>query len=281
MKLFRHGAIGREKPGLIDRSGKMRDLSKIIDDITPEAISPQGLEKLKAVDGEGLPLINGKPRFGCPVAGIRNFIAIGLNYTDHAEESGLPVPEEPIIFNKHLSAICGPNDDIVLPRNSRKADWEVELGIFIGKPAKAVSEADALNHVAGYTVVNDVSEREYQIERKGQWVKGKSLDTFGPVGPWLVTRDEVPDPQALPLWLELNGERVQNGTTAKMIFPVRFLVSYVSQFMTLMAGDLIITGTPAGVGMGMKPPRFLAEGDRIRLSVEGLGEQNQLVVRGD
>jgi len=281
MKLFRHGAIGREKPGLIDRSGKLRDLSKIIDDITPEAISPQELEKLKAVDGDGLPLINGKPRFGCPVAGIRNFIAIGLNYTDHAEESGLPVPEEPIIFNKHLSAICGPNDDIVLPRNSRKADWEVELGIFIGQPAKAVSEADALNHVAGYTVVNDVSEREYQIERKGQWVKGKSLDTFGPVGPWLVTRDEVPDPQALPLWLELNGERVQNGTTAKMIFPVRFLVSYVSQFMTLMAGDLIITGTPAGVGMGMKPPRFLAEGDRIRLSVEGLGEQNQLVVRGD
>jgi 2-keto-4-pentenoate hydratase/2-oxohepta-3-ene-1,7-dioic acid hydratase in catechol pathway len=281
MKLFRHGAIGREKPGLIDRSGKLRDLSKIIDDITPEAISPQELEKLKAVDGEGLPLINGQPRFGCPVAGIRNFIAIGLNYTDHAEESGLPVPEEPIIFNKHLSAICGPNDDIVLPRNSRKADWEVELGIFIGQPAKAVSEADALNHVAGYTVVNDVSEREYQIERKGQWVKGKSLDTFGPVGPWLVTRDEVADPQALPLWLELNGERVQNGTTAKMIFPVRFLVSYVSQFMTLMAGDLIITGTPAGVGMGMKPPRFLAEGDRIRLSVEGLGEQNQLVVRGD
>jgi 2,4-didehydro-3-deoxy-L-rhamnonate hydrolase len=281
MKLFRHGAIGREKPGLIDRSGKLRDLSKIIDDITPEAISPQGLEKLKAVDAESLPLINGKPRFGCPVAGIRNFIAIGLNYTDHAEESGLPVPEEPIIFNKHLSAICGPNDDVVLPRNSRKADWEVELGIFIGQPAKAVSEADALNHVAGYTVVNDVSDREYQIERKGQWVKGKSLDTFGPVGPWLVTRDEVPDPQALPLWLELNGERVQNGTTAKMIFPVRFLVSYVSQFMTLMAGDLIITGTPAGVGMGMKPPRFLAEGDRIRLSVEGLGEQNQLVVRGD
>jgi 2,4-didehydro-3-deoxy-L-rhamnonate hydrolase len=281
MKLFRHGAIGHEKPGLIDRSGKMRDLSKVIGDITPAAISPQGLEKLKAVDAESLPQINGKPRFGCPVAGIRNFIAIGLNYTDHAEESGLPVPEEPIIFNKHLSSISGPNDDIVLPRNSRKADWEVELGIFIGKPAKAVSEAEALSHVAGYTVVNDVSEREYQIERKGQWVKGKSLDTFGPVGPWLVTRDEVPDPQALPLWLELNGERVQNGTTAKMIFPVRFLVSYVSQFMTLMAGDLIITGTPAGVGMGMKPPRFLAEGDRIRLSVEGLGEQNQQVVRGE
>ncbi len=281
MKLFRHGAIGREKPGLIDRSGKMRDLSKIIDDLTPEAISPQGLEKLKAVDAESLPLIEKKPRFGCPVAGIRNFIAIGLNYTDHAEESGLPTPEEPIIFNKHLSSICGPNDDIVLPRNSRKADWEVELGIVIGQRAKAVSEKDALNHVAGYTVVNDVSEREYQIERKGQWVKGKSLDTFGPVGPWLVTRDEVPDPQALPLWLELNGERVQNGTTAKMIFPVRFLVSYVSQFMTLMAGDLIITGTPAGVGLGMKPPRFLTEGDRIRLSVEGLGEQNQLVVRGE
>ena len=281
MKLFRHGAIGREKPGLIDRSGKFRDLSKIIDDITPEAISPQGLEKLKAVDAESLPTVNGKPRFGCPVAGIRNFIAIGLNYTDHAEESGLPVPEEPIIFNKHLSSISGPNDDVVLPRNSRKADWEVELGIFIGERAKSVSEQDALNHVAGYTVVNDVSEREYQIERKGQWVKGKSLDTFGPVGPWLVTRDEVPDPQALALWLELNGKRVQNGTTAKMIFPVRFLVSYVSQFMTLMAGDLIITGTPAGVGMGMKPQRFLTEGDRIRLSVEGLGEQNQQVVRGE
>jgi 2,4-didehydro-3-deoxy-L-rhamnonate hydrolase len=281
MKLFRHGAIGHEKPGLIDRSGKMRDLSKIIDDITPETISPQGLERLKSVDAESLPPINGKPRFGCPVAGIRNFIAIGLNYTDHAEESGLAAPEEPIIFTKHLSSISGPNDDIVLPRNSRKGDWEVELGIFIGERAKAVSEKDALNHVAGYTVVNDVSEREYQIERKGQWVKGKSLDTFGPVGPWLVTRDEVPDPQALPLWLELNGERVQNGTTAKMIFPVRFLVSYVSQFMTLMAGDLIITGTPAGVGMGMKPPRFLTEGDRIRLSVEGLGEQNQQVVRGE
>jgi len=281
MKLFRHGAIGREKPGLIDRSGKMRDLSKIIDDITPEAISPPGLEKLRAVDAESLPTVSGKPRFGCPVAGIRNFIAIGLNYTDHAEESGLPVPEEPIIFNKHLSSISGPNDDVVLPRNSRKADWEVELGIFIGTRAKAVSEQDALDHVAGYTVVNDVSEREYQIERKGQWVKGKSLDTFGPVGPWLVTGDEVPDPQALPLWLELNGKRVQNGTTAKMIFPVRFLVSYVSQFMTLMAGDLIITGTPAGVGMGMKPQRFLTEGDRIRLSVEGLGEQNQQVVRGE
>lgn len=281
MKLFRHGAIGREKPGLIDRSGKLRDLSKVIDDLTPEAISPRGLEKLKSVDAESLPLVDGKPRFGCPVAGVRNFIAIGLNYIDHAEESGLPVPEEPIIFTKHLSSISGPNDDIVLPRNSRKADWEVELGIFIGVRAKAVSEKDALNHVAGYTVVNDVSEREYQIERKGQWVKGKSLDTFGPVGPWLVTRDEVPDPQALPLWLELNGERMQNGTTAKMIFPVRFLVSYVSQFMTLMAGDLIITGTPAGVGMGMKPPRFLTEGDRIRLSVEGLGEQNQQVVRGE
>jgi 2-keto-4-pentenoate hydratase/2-oxohepta-3-ene-1,7-dioic acid hydratase in catechol pathway len=281
MKLFRHGAIGREKPGLIDRSGRMRDLSKIIDDITPEAISPQGLETLKAVDPDSLPPIDGKPRFGCPVAGIRNFIAIGLNYTDHAEESGLPVPEEPIIFNKHLSSISGPNDDIILPRNSRKADWEVELGILIGERAKAVSEGDALNHVAGYTVVNDVSEREFQIERKGQWVKGKSLDTFGPVGPWLVTRDEVPDPQDLALWLELNGERVQNGTTAKMIFPVGFLVSYVSQFMTLMAGDLIITGTPAGVGMGMKPQRFLTEGDRIRLSVEGLGEQNQQVVRGE
>jgi 2,4-diketo-3-deoxy-L-fuconate hydrolase len=280
MKLFRHGTIGREKPGLIDRAGKMRDLSKVLDDITPATLSPQGLDQLRAVDAASLPLIEGKPRLGCPVAGIRNFIAIGLNYTDHAAESGLPVPEEPIIFSKHLSSISGPDDDIVLPPKSRKGDWEVELGIFIGRSAKAVSEADALSHVAGYAVVNDVSEREFQIERKGQWVKGKSLDTFGPVGPWLVTRDEVPDPQALSLWLELNGERVQNGTTAKMIFPVRFLVSYVSQFMTLMAGDLLITGTPAGVGMGMKPPRFLTEGDRVRLSVEGLGEQNQRVVRG-
>ena len=280
MKLFRHGTIGREKPGLLDRTGKMRDLSKVLDDITPATLSPQGLDQLRAVDAGSLPLIEGKPRLGCPVAGIRNFIAIGLNYTDHAAESGLPVPEEPIIFSKHLSSISGPDDDIVLPPKSRKGDWEVELGIFIGRPAKAVSEADALSHVAGYTIVNDVSEREFQIERKGQWVKGKSLDTFGPVGPWLVTRDEVPDPQALSLWLELNGERVQNGTTAKMIFPVRFLVSYVSQFMTLMAGDLLITGTPAGVGMGMKPPRFLTEGDRVRLSVEGLGEQNQRVVRG-
>ena len=280
MKLFRHGTIGREKPGLIDGTGKMRDLSKVLDDITPATLSPQGLDQLRAVDAGSLPLIEGKPRLGCPVAGIRNFIAIGLNYTDHAAESGLPVPEEPIIFSKHLSSISGPDDDIVLPPKSRKGDWEVELGIFIGRPAKAVSEADALSHVAGYAIVNDVSEREFQIERKGQWVKGKSLDTFGPVGPWLVTRDEVPDPQALSLWLELNGERVQNGTTAKMIFPVRFLVSYVSQFMTLMAGDLLITGTPAGVGMGMKPPRFLTEGDRVRLSVEGLGEQNQRVVRG-
>jgi len=280
MKLFRHGAVGREKPGLIDRTGKMRDLSKVLDDITPATLSPQGLDALKSLDPESLPLVEGKPRIGCPLAGIRNFIAIGLNYTDHAEESGLPVPEEPIIFNKHLSSISGPNDDIVLPPHSRKGDWEVELGIFIGAPAKAVREPDALSHVAGYTIVNDVSEREFQIERKGQWVKGKSLDTFGPVGPWLVTRDEVPDPQALSLWLELNGKRVQDGTTAKMIFPVRFLVSYVSQFMTLMAGDLIITGTPAGVGMGMKPQRFLTEGDRIRLSVEGLGEQNQRVVRG-
>ena len=280
MKLFRHGTIGREKPGLIDGTGKMRDLSKVLDDITPATLSPQGLDQLRAVDAGSLPLIEGKPRLGCPVAGIRNFIAIGLNYTDHAAESGLPVPEEPIIFSKHLSSISGPDDDIVLPPKSRKGDWEVELGIFIGRPAKAVSEADALSHVAGYTIVNDVSEREFQIERKGQWVKGKSLDTFGPVGPWLVTRDEVPDPQALSLWLELNGERVQNGTTAKMIFPVRFLVSYVSQFMTLMAGDLLITGTPAGVGMGLKPPRFLTDGDRVRLSVEGLGEQNQRVVRG-
>ena len=279
MKLIRYGDSGQEKPGLIDREGRMRSLQSVIADVTPDVLSPASLKSLRDLDWATLPEVTGKPRLGCPVAGIRNFIAIGLNYTDHAEEAGLAAPDEPIIFNKHLSSICGPNDDVVLPKESRKGDWEVELGIVIGQTTKQVAERDALSHVAGYTVVNDVSEREYQIERKGQWVKGKSLDTFGPVGPWLVTREDVPDPQSLPLWLELNGKRVQNGTTAKMIFSVPFIVAYVSRFMTLMPGDLICTGTPAGVGLGMKPQRFLEEGDRMRLSVEGLGTQEQRVVR--
>ena len=276
MKLFRHGAIGREKPGLIDRSGKMRDLSKIIDDITPEAISPPGLEKLRAVDAESLPTVNGKPRFGCPVAGIRNFIAIGLNYTDHAEESGLPVPEEPIIFNKHLSSISGPNDDVVLPRNSRKADWEVELGIIIGTRARCVPAARGMAHIAGYAVINDLSEREFQLERGGTWDKGKGCDTFGPIGPWLVTAEEVPDPQRLAMWLDVNGRPRQRGNTNTMVFRCGFLVSYLSRFMTLLPGDVITTGTPAGVGLGFNPPRYLKAGDVVELGIDGLGTQRQV-----
>ena len=243
-------------------------------------LSPASLRKLKRIDPASLPAVRGKPRFGVPVAGIPNFVAIGLNYADHAAEAGLKLPEEPIIFNKHLSSLCGPNDDVELPRGAQKGDWEVELGFVIGTRAKNVPVEKALAHVAGYCVVNDVSERAYQIERKGQWVKGKSLDTFGPVGPWLVTADEVGDPQKLAIWLDLNGKRMQNSSTAQMIFPVAFLVSYLSQFMTLMPGDLVCTGTPAGVALGMKPPRWLKPGDVMRLGIEGLGEQEQRVVRG-
>lgn len=279
MKLLRYGRPGREKPGIVDSQGRIRDLSGIIADITPEVISPKGLERLARVKVERLPAVEGRQRIGIPVAGIRNFLAIGLNYTDHAAETGAPVPKEPIIFTKHLSCLAGPNDDVVLPRGSKKGDWEVELGFVIGTAARNVSKRDALKHVAGYCVVNDVSEREYQLERHGQWVKGKSLDTFGPVGPWLVTIDEVKNPQRLRLWLELNGKRVQDGTTANMIFGVVHLVSYLSQFMTLMPGDLVCTGTPAGVGLGMKPPRFLKPGDVMHLGIDGLGEQRQKVVR--
>ena len=279
MKLLRYGPAGKEKPGILDSKGKIRDLSAVVDDITPEVITPEGLAKLARTRIDDLPAVSGQPRIGVPLAGVRNFIAIGLNYTDHAEETGLAAPKEPIIFSKHLSCLCGPNDDVVLPKESQKGDWEVELGFVIGTRAKNVSKADALSHVAGYCVVNDVSEREYQIERLGQWIKGKSLDTFGPVGPWLVTADEVPDPQNLPLWLELNGKRVQDGTTRNMIFGVAHIVSYLSQFMTLVPGDLICTGTPAGVGLGMKPPLFLKPGDSMRLGIEGLGEQRQNVVR--
>ncbi len=279
MKLLRYGRPGREKPGILDSNGAIRDLSGRVDDITPEMLSPKALARLARINPDRLPRVAGRPRIGPPVAGIRNFVAIGLNYTDHAEETGAAIPREPIIFTKHLSSICGPNDDIVLPRKSKKGDWEVELGVVIGQTTKNVTKRDALSHVAGYCIVNDVSEREYQMERAGQWVKGKSLDTFGPVGPWLVTADEIRNPQRLGLWLELNGERVQDGTTQNMIFSVAHIVSYVSQFMTLMPGDLICTGTPAGVGLGMKPQRFLKPGDVLRLGIDGLGEQRQKVVR--
>lgn len=279
MKLLRYGRPGKEKPGMLDSEGRMRDLSGVVADITPNEMTPTGLAKLARVKVEKLPTVRGRPRIGVPVSGIRNFIAIGLNYTDHAEETGAPVPQEPIIFNKHLSCLSGPNDEVILPKASKKGDWEVELGFFIGTPAKNVSRRDALKHVAGYAVVNDVSEREHQIERHGQWVKGKSHDTFGPVGPWLVTADEVPNPQRLKLWLEVNGKRVQDGTTKNMIFGIAYLVSYLSQFMTLVPGDLVCTGTPAGVGLGMKPPQFLKPGDIMRLGIEGLGEQTQNVVR--
>jgi 2,4-didehydro-3-deoxy-L-rhamnonate hydrolase len=280
MKLLRYGPAGQEKPGILDSQGQIRDLSGVVDDITADAITPEGQARLRRTNIDDLPAVSGQPRLGVPLAGIGNFIAIGLNYTDHAEETGAAAPAEPIIFSKHLSCLSGPNDDVVLPKESKKGDWEVELGFVIGTRAKNVSEADALKHVAGYCLVNDVSEREYQIERHGQWIKGKSLDTFGPVGPWLVTADEIPDPQVLSIWLELNGKRVQDGTTKNMIFGIAFLVSYLSRFMTLVPGDLVCTGTPAGVGLGMKPQVFLKEGDRMHLGIDGLGEQRQNVVRG-
>jgi 2,4-didehydro-3-deoxy-L-rhamnonate hydrolase len=279
MKLLRYGPAGQEKPGILDSQGQIRDLSGVVDDITPDAITPEGQARLARTNVDDLPAVSGSPRLGVPLAGIRNFIAIGLNYTDHAEETGAAAPAEPIIFSKHLSCLSGPNDDVVLPKDSKKGDWEVELGFVIGTRAKNVSESDALKHVAGYCLINDVSEREYQIERHGQWIKGKSLDTFGPVGPWLVTADEIPDPQVLSIWLELNGKRVQDGTTKNMIFSIAFLVSYLSRFMTLVPGDLVCTGTPHGVGLGMKPPMFLKEGDKMHLGIDGLGEQRQTVVR--
>jgi 2,4-didehydro-3-deoxy-L-rhamnonate hydrolase len=279
MKLLRYGPAGQEKPGILDSQDQIRDLSGVVDDITPDAITPDGQARLARTNIDDLPAVSGSPRIGVPLSGIGNFIAIGLNYTDHAKETGAAAPAEPIIFSKHLSCLSGPNDDVVLPKDSKKGDWEVELGFVIGTRAKNVSEADALKHVAGYCLVNDVSEREYQIERHGQWIKGKSLDTFGPVGPWLVTADEIPDPQVLSIWLELNGKRVQDGTTKNMIFSIAFLVSYMSRFMTLVPGDLVCTGTPHGVGLGMKPPMFLKEGDKMHLGIDGLGEQRQTVVR--
>jgi 2-keto-4-pentenoate hydratase/2-oxohepta-3-ene-1,7-dioic acid hydratase in catechol pathway len=277
MKLLRYGPPGQEKPGVLDRDGAIRDLSGIVPDIAGDVLSSAGLERLRSVDPSTLPRVEGDPRVGPCVGQVGKFICIGLNYSDHAAESGMAVPPEPIIFMKATSAICGPNDGIEIPRASEKTDWEVELGIVIGKSAKYVDEAQALEHVAGYCVVNDVSERSFQIERSGQWTKGKSADTFGPIGPWLVTRDEIPDPQSLHMWLEVDGNRYQNGSTETMVYGAAFLVSYLSQFMSLQPGDVIATGTPPGVGMGMKPPVYLRAGNRVRLGIEGLGQQEQLV----
>jgi 2-keto-4-pentenoate hydratase/2-oxohepta-3-ene-1,7-dioic acid hydratase in catechol pathway len=278
MKLVRYGSTGKEKPGLIDAEGKLRDLSAVIKDIGPDQLSDAAVAKLQKLKIDKLPLVKGKPRLGSPVAGVGKFIAIGLNYADHAAESGLPIPKEPIVFMKATSCIQGPNDPVMLPKGSVKSDWEVELGVVIGTKARYVSQKEALSFVAGYCTINDLSEREYQIERGGTWDKGKGCDTFGPLGPWLVTRDEVPNPQKLGMWLDLNGQRVQTGSTKTMIFNVAKIVSYVSQFMTLMPGDVITTGTPPGVGMGMKPPLYLKKGDVMTLGIEGLGEQRQEVV---
>ncbi len=279
MKLLRYGRPGREKPGIVDAEGKIRDLSGVIADIDAEAVSPKGLAKLAKVKVDKLPVVRGRPRLGPCIATPQKFVAIGLNYTDHAAETGMAIPKEPVIFTKHVTCICGPNDDVVLPKKSKKGDWEVELGFVIGTRAKNVTKRDALSHVAGYCLVNDVSERENQIERGGQWVKGKSHDTFGPVGPWLVTPDEVGNPGRLGIWLELNGKRMQDGTTKNLIFDIATIVSYVSQFITLNPGDLMCTGTPAGVGLGMKPPVFLKPGDVMHLGIDRLGTQTQKVVR--
>jgi 2-keto-4-pentenoate hydratase/2-oxohepta-3-ene-1,7-dioic acid hydratase in catechol pathway len=277
MKLVRFGKPGREKPGIVDPEGKIRDLSGHIGDIAGEVLSPKGLAKLARIKLDKLPVVRGKPRLGPCVGGIGNFIAVGLNYADHAKETGAPIPKEPILFNKAPSCVIGPNDEVVLPKGSQKTDWEVEIAVIIGTRASYVSEKDALDHVAGFCVCNDVSEREFQAERGGQWMKGKGCPTFGPLGPWLVTRDEIRDVQKLAMWLDVNGERMQAGSTATMIFPIRMLVSYISQFMILNPGDVITTGTPPGVGLGMKPPRFLKSGDIMRLGIDGLGEQKQLV----
>jgi 2-keto-4-pentenoate hydratase/2-oxohepta-3-ene-1,7-dioic acid hydratase in catechol pathway len=279
MKLLRYGDNGAEKPGMLDADGRLRDLSGVVRDIAGETLSPAGLAKLAALDPGNLPLVSGQPRIGACVARPLNFVCIGLNYADHAAESNMPLPKEPIFFLKSLSAFCGPNDDIKIPRGSKKCDWEVELGVVIGSRASYVPEHEAMDHVAGYCVCNDVSEREFQLERGGTWDKGKGCDTFGPVGPWLVTRDGVPDPQALTMWLDVDGQRMQSGSTRTMVFGVQKLVSYVSHFITLQPGDIISTGTPPGVGAGKKPePIFLKPGQTMRLGIEGLGEQQQRTV---
>jgi len=278
MKLLRYGEPGREKPGMLGPRGEIRDLSETIRDLSGDALLPESLDKLRHVNAGSLREVVGEVRLGPCVGGVGKFICIGLNYSDHAAESGMKMPLEPILFMKATSAVCGPNDNIIIPRGSKKTDWEVELGVVIGKPAKYVTEADALSHVAGYCVVNDVSERAFQLEGTGQWVKGKSADSFGPIGPWLVTADEVPDPQTLGLWLEVDGRKYQNGTTARMVFGVSYLVSFISRFMSLQPGDIISTGTPPGIGMGQTPPVYLQPGNRVRLGVDGLGEQSQFVV---
>ncbi len=279
LKLLRYGPKGQEKPGLLDAQGRIRSLEGQVDDIAGEALSERGLRALRELSPNQLPGVEGNPRLGPCVGRVGKVICIGLNYSDHAAESGMQVPPEPVIFMKATSAICGPYDDVEIPRKAEKTDWEVELGIVIGTTAKYVSEAEALNHVAGYCVVNDVSERHFQAERSGQWTKGKSHDTFGPLGPWLVTRDEVPDPNNLAMWLEVDGHRYQNGSTATMVYKVPFLVSYLSQFMSLQPGDIISTGTPPGVGMGQKPPTYLKAGQTMRLGIDGLGEQQQRTVQ--
>jgi len=281
MKLVRYGEAGKEKPGILDAQGAIRDLSGVVKDIDAAAVSPEGLAKLRGVKVDGLPKVSGNPRLGPPIANVPKLICIGLNYADHAKESNLPIPGEPVVFMKAISAITGPNDDVKLPKGSKKGDWEVELAFVIGRKAQSVTESDALNHVAGYMICNDVSEREWQLEHGSQWSKGKSFDTFAPLGPWFVTADEIKDPQNLSMWLDVNGKRKQTGNTNTMIFGVRKLVSYLSYMCTLTPGDVISTGTPPGVGMGIKPaPQFLKPGDEMRLGIDGLGEQKQKVHGG-
>jgi 2-keto-4-pentenoate hydratase/2-oxohepta-3-ene-1,7-dioic acid hydratase in catechol pathway len=281
MKLLRYGESGQERPAALDANGQIRDLSDIIEDLAGDALLPESLDRLRQLDLCRLPVVNGQLRLGPCVGRVGKFICIGLNYADHAAESGVAVPSEPVVFMKATSAICGPEDDIMIPRGSQKTDWEVELGVVIGKLAKYVSEANALSHVAGYCVVNDVSERAFQFEGTGQWVKGKSADTFGPVGPWLVTADEIPDPQSINMWLEVDGHRFQQGSTKTMVFGVAYLISYLSRFMSLHPGDIISTGTPPGVGMGQRPPIYLGAGNVVRLGIEGLGQQCQRAVAYD
>ncbi|WP_410218293.1 fumarylacetoacetate hydrolase family protein [Paracoccus sp. (in: a-proteobacteria)] len=281
MKFLRYGAAGAEKPGLMHGDGTIRDLSGNLADLSGAALHPDEIARYSALDVDALPVVEGNPRLGPPIAGTGKFICIGLNYADHAAESGMDVPPEPVIFMKATSAICGPHDPIVIPRGSQKTDWEVELAVIIGKRAKYVSEQDAMDHVAGFAVTNDVSERAFQAERAGQWTKGKSCDNFGQIGPWLVTPDEIADPQDLRMWLKVNGETMQDGSTRTMVYQVPFLIHYLSQFMTLHPGDVISTGTPPGVGMGMKPPRYLKPGDVVELGIDGLGDQRQQVVADD
>ena len=280
MKLLRHGEFGNEKPGIIDHEGKIRDLSSHIPDINGDSINSESLKKIGAINLSTLPIVSNDTRLGACVGNVGKFLCIGLNYSDHAAESGLPVPSEPILFSKATSAIVGPNDNVEIPRNSSETDWEVELGIIIGKKAKYINENEAEEYIAGYCVVNDVSERTFQIKREGQWTKGKSCDTFGPTGPYLVTKDEIPDVQNLKMYLDVNGKRMQDGSTNTMIFSAKHIVYYLSQFMSLNPGDVIATGTPPGVGLGMKPPVFLNAGDTMKLGIEGLGEQNQICIQG-